>query len=133
MKLADILIAVIIFLVILIIIVPLSPGLLDVMLVVNLTASVTILLITLYTKEALQFSVFPPLLLIVTLFRLALNISSTRLILGNGGEAGKVIKTFGNFVIGSNVVVGLIIFVILIIILIVKPSGLFGKDNGEKV
>jgi len=116
LKLADILIAVIIFLVILIIIVPLSPGLLDVMLVVNLTASVTILLITLYTKEALQFSVFPPLLLIVTLFRLALNISSTRLILGNGGEAGKVIKTFGNFVIGSNVVVGLIIFVILIII-----------------
>jgi flagellar biosynthesis protein FlhA len=96
--------------------VPLKPLLLDVLLVINILVSIFILLKTLYTKEPLQFSVFPSLLLIVTLYRLALNISSTRLILSNNGNAGDVIKTFGNFVIGDNLVVGLIIFLIIILI-----------------
>ncbi|MDP4153146.1 MAG: flagellar biosynthesis protein FlhA [Bacillota bacterium] len=116
MKLMDVLISAVVLLIILLIIIPLSAGVLDVMLVINITTSVMILLVTLYSKEALQFSVFPPLLLIITLFRLSLNISSTRLILSNGGEAGKVIRTFGNFVIGGNVVVGVIIFLIITII-----------------
>lgn len=116
MKFADILIAGVVFVVIILIIVPLSPVFLDFLLVVNISLAVTVLLLSLFTKEALDFSVFPPLLLILTLFRLALNISSTRLILGNNGEAGAVIKTFGGFVIGGNIVVGVIIFAIIIII-----------------
>ena len=68
-----------------------------------------------YIKEPLDFSIFPSMLLITTLFRVALNISSTRLILGGGGEAGAVIRTFGRFVIGGNPVVGIIIFIILVI------------------
>lgn len=116
MKFADILIAGVVFVIIILIIVPLSPVILDFLLVVNITLSVTVLLLSLFTKEALDFSVFPPLLLLLTLFRLALNISSTRLILGNNGEAGAVIKTFGGFVIGGNIVVGVIIFAIIIII-----------------
>ena len=116
MKFADILIAGVVFVIIILIIVPLSPVILDFLLVVNITLSVTVLLLSLFTKEALDFSVFPPLLLLLTLFRLALNISSTRLILGNNGEAGAVIETFGGFVIGGNIVVGVIIFAIIIII-----------------
>lgn len=116
MKFADIFIAGAVFTIIILIIVPLSPIFLDFLLVINISMSVTVLLLSLFTKEALDFSVFPPLLLLLTLFRLALNISSTRLILGNNGEAGAVIKTFGSFVIGGNIVVGVIIFSIIIII-----------------
>lgn len=116
MKFSDISISVVILFVIMLIILPLTPALLDILLVINIMISILILLMTIYTKEPLDFSVFPPLLLIITLFRLSLNISSTRLILGNGGEAGDVIKTFGNFVIGSNIVVGVIIFLIIILI-----------------
>ncbi|MEA4889097.1 MAG: flagellar biosynthesis protein FlhA [Clostridiaceae bacterium] len=115
-KFSDILIAGVVFLIIILIIVPLNTHLLDFFLVINITLSVIVLLVSLFTKEALDFSVFPPLLLILTLFRMALNISSTRLILGNGGEAGSVIKTFGSFVIGGNLVVGVIIFAIIVII-----------------
>lgn len=116
MKFSDISISVVILFVIMLIILPLTPALLDILLVINIMVSILVLLMTIYTKEPLDFSVFPPLLLIITLFRLALNISSTRLILGNGGVAGDVIKTFGNFVIGSNIVVGVIIFLIIILI-----------------
>lgn len=116
MKFTDIFISVIIFVIIILLIVPLEPFVLDILLVVNITTSVVILLLTIYSKEALSFSVFPPLLLIMTLFRLSLNISSTRLILGNAGEAGKIIATFGNFVIKGNLVVGIIIFAIIMII-----------------
>lgn len=87
----------------------------DILLTVNLTLSVTILLITLFIKQSLEFSVFPTLLLITTLFRLALSISSTRLILTEG-YAGKVVEMFGNFVAGGNIVVGLIIFLIIMIV-----------------
>ena len=116
MKAADFLIAGAIFIIILLIIVPLSPLILDFLLIISISLSVMVLMMTLFTKEALEFSVFPSLLLIMTLFRLALNISSTRLILGNGGEAGSVIKTFGGFVIGGNITVGLVIYAIIIII-----------------
>ncbi|MEG2054278.1 MAG: flagellar biosynthesis protein FlhA, partial [Oscillospiraceae bacterium] len=97
-------------------IVPLSPGVLDFMFVVNLMISFIILLTTLYMTEALQFSVYPSLLLLTTVFRLALNISSTRNILLKGGYAGEVIKTFGEFVVGGNLVVGLVIFFIIFLV-----------------
>ncbi|MCX7714806.1 MAG: flagellar biosynthesis protein FlhA [Clostridia bacterium] len=116
MKFSDIGIAVVVLLVVLLIIIPLNPTLLDILLVINITTSLMILLKTLYVHEPLDFSTFPPLLLLITIFRLSLNISSTRLILGNGGDAGHVIQTFGNFVIGSNLVVGVIIFLIIIVI-----------------
>lgn len=97
-------------------IVPLPAGMLDFMFILNLTLSFIILLTTMYIKEALEFSIYPSLLLITTLFRLALNVSSTRLILGNGGHAGAVIKTFGDFVIQGNVVIGLVIFLIIVLV-----------------
>lgn len=102
--------------VIVLIVIPLSPVVLDLMLILNITMSLSIFLISMYIKEPLEFSIFPSILLITTLFRVALNISSTRLILGKGGEAGAVIKTFGQFVIGGNAVVGIIIFIILVIV-----------------
>jgi len=102
--------------VILLIIVPLSSFFLDFFLILNITMSLTILLLAVYVKEPLELSAFPSLLLIFTLFRLALNIASTRLILGNGGEAGAVINTFGSFVTQGNMVVGFIIFLIIVII-----------------
>ncbi len=96
-------------------IVPIPPELLDLLLTLNITAAVLILLTTLYTENALSFSVFPTLLLIITLFRLSLNITGTRLILLHA-YAGRVIEAFGNVVVGGNYAVGIIIFAILIII-----------------
>lgn len=101
---------------ILMIIVPLPPFLLDLMLIINISISIIILLTTMYIREALEFSVFPSLLLITTLFRLSLNVSSTRLILTNSGQAGAVIATFGNFVLQGNAVVGFIIFLIIVLV-----------------
>ncbi len=105
-------------------IIPLAPGILDFMFILNLTISLVILFITMYIKETLEFAIFPSLLLVTTVFRLSLNISSTRAILTDGGNAGKVIETFGSFVIGGgngtievkNLVVGLIIFIILVLV-----------------
>jgi len=102
--------------IILMIIIPLPPFFLDLMFIINMALSIMILLTTMYIKEALEFSVFPSLLLITTLFRLSLNISSTRLILTNEGEAGEVIKTFGTFVLQGNAVVGFIIFLIIVLV-----------------
>lgn len=102
--------------VILMIIIPLPPFFLDLMFIINIALSIIILLTTMYIKEALEFSVFPSLLLITTLFRLSLNVSSTRLILTKGGEAGAVIATFGNFVLQGNAVVGFIIFLIIVLV-----------------
>lgn len=102
------------------IILPLSPGVVDLLLILNVTLSVLILLTTIYVQGPLQFSVFPSLLLITTLFRLVMNIATTRLILGNAAEgedaAGQVVRTFGTFVAGDNEVVGFILFAILVII-----------------
>src|SRR5476651_1995114 len=96
-------------------IVPVAPWVLDVLLSLNIALALVIMLTTLYTENALAFSVFPTLLLIITLFRLALNITGTRLILLHG-YAGEVINAFGNFVVGGNYAVGVVIFAILIII-----------------
>lgn len=101
--------------IVLMIIIPLPPFILDILLVLNISLSVLILLMTLFSTNILQLSIFPTILLITTLFRLGLNISSTRLILGEG-YAGSVIESFGSFVVRGNYVVGIIIFLIIIII-----------------
>lgn len=116
MKLVNNILAGFVICIILLIIVPLPPMLLDVMIIFNIAISLTIMMITMYTKDALEFSSFPSLLLITTLLRVGLNVSSTRLILSNGGQAGQVIHTFGQFVIGNNVVVGLVVFVIIVVV-----------------
>lgn len=95
--------------------IPLPPFLLDLLLALNLTLSLTILLLSMYVARPLDFSVLPSLLLVTTLFRLALNISSTRLILLHA-SAGKVIECFGNFVVGGDLLVGCVVFIILIVI-----------------
>ncbi|MBP8856074.1 MAG: FHIPEP family type III secretion protein, partial [Oscillospiraceae bacterium] len=102
--------------IILMIIIPLDPILLDMMFVINLALSFIILFTTMYIKETLEFSIFPSILLITTVFRMALTVSSTRSILLNKGYAGEVIKVFGQFVIQGNVVVGLLIFFIIVIV-----------------
>lgn len=106
-------------------IIPLPAFLLDFLLALNISLALLVLVVSLYIQNPLEISVYPGLLLILTLFRLALNISSTRLILLEG-YAGKVIETFGQFVVGGSYVVGFIIFMILVIIqfiVIVKGSG----------
>lgn len=112
---SDLIIAGLIIGIVLLIIIPLSPGFLDILLTLSITLGLVILLITMFTVEPLQFSVFPTLLLVTTLFRLALNISSTRLILSNAA-AGDVIAAFGEFVVGGSTVVGLVVFVIITVI-----------------
>ena len=116
MKIKDAFIAIVVLVVIMLIILPLPPEILDVFLVMNITLSLLVLLMTLYVHEPMEFSAFPPLLLILTIFRLGLNISSTRLIIGNGGYAGNVVKAFGSFATGGNLVVGVIIFLIIVVI-----------------
>ncbi|MBK5240418.1 flagellar biosynthesis protein FlhA [Clostridium sp.] len=111
----DILVAFGVIGIVLMIIIPLPPKILDVIIAMNITLAVVILLLTMFTTEVLQFSVFPTLLLITTLLRLGLNISSTRLILTEA-YAGDIIEAFGEFVVGGNYVVGIIIFLIIIII-----------------
>ena len=110
------LIPVFLLLVIVLIIIPLHTWLLDFMLVLNISVSLIILLMTMYIKSPLEFSIFPSLLLVTTIFRLSLNISSTRLILGNGGNAGQVVYAFGHFVTGNNTVVGFIVFILIAIV-----------------
>jgi len=111
----DVLVAFGVIGIVLMIIIPLPPKLIDVIIAINITLAVVILLLSMFTTEVLQFSVFPTLLLITTLLRLGLNISSTRLILTEA-YAGDIIEAFGEFVVGGNYVVGIIIFLIIIII-----------------
>ncbi|MCC6388620.1 MAG: flagellar biosynthesis protein FlhA [Dehalococcoidia bacterium] len=111
----DVLLAIGIILIIGMLIIPLPPALLDLLLTVNIAASVTILLVAIYTDDPMNFSVFPSLLLVATLYRLALNVSTSRLILLHG-DAGNVVHSFGDFVIGGNLIVGLVVFFILVII-----------------
>lgn len=105
-----------VIIIVLLLVIPLNPFLLDTLFIVNISISLIILLITMNIKESLEFSIFPSLLLITTLFRLGLNISSTRLILTRQGAAGKVIEAFGTFVLQGNVVVGVIIFLIIVLV-----------------
>ena len=102
--------------IVLFLILPLPPFLLDVLLVINIALSIMILLITMNIAEALEFSIFPSLLLITTLLRLGMNVSSTRLILSNGGYAGDVIAAFGQLITSGNVVIGFIIFFIIVLV-----------------
>lgn len=106
--------------ILLVMIIPLPSILLDFLLALNITVAVTILLIAMSTEKSLDFAIFPSLLLVTTLFRLSLNVASTRLILLHGNEgmgaAGKVIKSFGSFVMGGNYVVGMIVFIVLVLI-----------------
>ena len=99
--------------IVLFLVIPLPTFLLDVLIVVNIALSVMILMITMNISEALEFSIFPSLLLVTTLFRLGLNVSSTRLILSNGGNAGIVIQSFGTLITQGNIVIGVLIFLII--------------------
>lgn len=113
-----------VILILALLVIPLPTWLLDGFLSINITLSILILLISLYIRTPLDFNAFPTILLIVTLFRLGLNVATTRLILGQA-EAGKIIHAFGDFVIGGNYVVGIIIFIILMVInfiVIIKGS-----------
>jgi flagellar biosynthesis protein FlhA len=124
-KKAEMGMAVAVMLVVGLLVVPLPPVLLDLCFALSIGLSLVVLLVSLNTTDPLQFSSFPSLLLISTLFRLALNVSSTRLILSKG-EAGEVIEAFGHFVIGGNFAVGIVIFLILIainFIVITKGAG----------
>ncbi len=125
LKRRDLLIVMGVVSIIVVMILPIPTQIIDLLLSLNLCVSLIILLSTMYNREPLEFSVFPSLLLTVTLFRLALNVATTRLILGSA-EAGKVIEVFGNFVTKGNVVVGVIIFIIIVIIqfvVITKGAG----------
>lgn len=116
----DFIVGLAIFGVLFILLIPLPAAFLDILFAINITTAIFILMMTLYTNHPLEFSVFPSLLLILTLFRLSLNVSSTRLILlhGNQGRkaAGQIIGAFGTFVTGDNYVIGVIIFLILVVI-----------------
>lgn len=114
-KYSDVIIALTLVMIVIMMIIPLPTALLDVLICLNITIALVVIMSAIYNEEALDLSVFPSLLLVTTLFRLALNISATRLIL-IGGYAGEVITAFGNFVVGGNPVVGFIMFIILVII-----------------
>jgi flagellar biosynthesis protein FlhA len=111
----DVIVAIAFVFIVGIIIIPINPAFLDILLVINITLALIIILVTLFITEILQLSTFPSVLLVVTLLRLSLNISSTRLILTKA-EAGNVIDAFGQFVVGGNYVVGLIIFIIITVV-----------------
>jgi flagellar biosynthesis protein FlhA len=120
---SDLAAAAVVVLVVVMMVVPLPAALLDLMITANISAALAIVVATLYMPRALDFSSFPSLLLLTTLFRLAINVSVTRLILLEG-DAGHVVSAFGEFVVGGNVVVGLVIFLILIVIqFVVLTSG----------
>ncbi|AZE50009.1 Type III secretion inner membrane channel protein (LcrD,HrcV,EscV,SsaV) [Pseudomonas chlororaphis] len=111
----DIVLAVLLLLAVFMMIVPLPTGLVDLLIAINLTISIVLLMMALYIREPLEFSTFPAVLLITTLFRLALTISTTRLILLQA-DAGEIVYTFGNFAVGGNLGVGLIVFMIITIV-----------------
>jgi flagellar biosynthesis protein FlhA len=115
MKHTDLLAAGAVVLVVVMMIVPLPPFVLDLFITLNISVALAVLVATLYMPRALDFAAFPSLLLLTTLFRLAINVSVTRLILLHG-DAGHVVSAFGNFVVGGNVLVGLVVFLILIVI-----------------
>jgi flagellar biosynthesis protein FlhA len=104
-----------VILIVIMMVIPLPTFLLDLFIILNISLSLTVLLVAMNTKESLQFSIFPSLLLLTTLFRLAINVSTTRSILRNA-DGGSVIAAFGDFVVGGEPVIGLIVFLILVII-----------------
>ena len=109
-------ISLLVVIIVLFLVVPLPKQALDILIVLNIAISIMILMITMSISEALEFSIFPSLLLITTLFRLGLNVSSTRLILSEGGDAGMVIKSFGTLITQGNIVIGILIFLIIVLV-----------------
>jgi flagellar biosynthesis protein FlhA len=129
-KNSDLLMAVAVVAILVFMVIPLPPTLLDLLISFNITFALVILLASMYTLRPLELSAFPSILLLITLFRLSLNVASTRIILIHGNEgsmaAGKVIQAFGNFVVGGNYLVGIIVFIILVVInfmVITKGAG----------
>jgi flagellar biosynthesis protein FlhA len=122
----DLLAAVAVVCVVTMLVVPLPSALLDLLITLNISAALTIVVATMYLGKALDFASFPSLLLLTTMFRLAINVSVTRLILTTG-DAGSVVKAFGSFVVGGNVVVGLVIFLILVVIQFVVVTNGAGR------
>ncbi|MBL0716031.1 MAG: FHIPEP family type III secretion protein, partial [Desulfosarcina sp.] len=127
---ADILMACLVVGILVLMIIPVPTFILDLLLSLNITCAIIILLVGMYIIHPLQLSSFPSILLLATLFRLALNIASTRIILMHGAEgtgaAGKVIQAFGHFVVGGNYLIGIIVFLILVLInfmVITKGAG----------
>ncbi len=112
---ADIAVAALVILIVGMMVIPLPPSLISLLIVTNVAIAITILLFAMYTQQVLEFSIFPSLLLLVTLFRLAINVASTRLIL-LGADAGAVIDAFGSFVVGGSIVVGIVVFLILLVV-----------------
>ncbi|MFO1445924.1 flagellar biosynthesis protein FlhA [Bacillus sp. Bva_UNVM-123] len=115
MRVRDLSVVIMVIIIVAALIIPFPAWLLSILIMINITLALIVLLTSMNMTEPLQFSVFPSLLLLLTLFRLGLNVSTTRSILTHG-EAGGVVETFGTFVIGGNVVVGLVVFLILVII-----------------
>ncbi len=109
-------VALVVVMIVLLLIIPLNTFLIDVMIILNIAISLVILLISMNIKEPLEFSIFPSMLLITTLFRIGINISTTRNILGNSGNSGAVIQSMGDFVLQGNVVVGVVIFLIIVLV-----------------
>ena len=127
---SDVLLALGVIAILIVLILPLPPFILDVMLALSITFSVLVLLVSLFIEKPLQLSAFPTILLIATMLRLSLNLASTRLILANGhtgpDAAGSVIEAFGGFIMQGNFVIGIIVFAILVIVnfvVITKGSG----------
>ncbi|KPK30214.1 MAG: flagellar biosynthesis protein FlhA, partial [Nitrospira bacterium SG8_35_1] len=129
-KKEDVMVAAALVMIIGVMILPMPPFLLDLMLSISISLGVTILITSVYVRRPLEFSVLPTILLIATLYRLALNVATTRLILLRGSEgveaAGQVIRSFGSFVVGGNYAVGIVIFLILVLVnfmVITKGAG----------
>ena len=115
MKKADLALGLYILMAIMFFIIPMPSGLLDVLIAFNISIAMIILFNTMFVKEALDMSFFPTMLLFTTIFRISLNVSSTKLILSTG-EPGNVVETFGKFVGGNNLIIGTIVFAILVLV-----------------
>jgi type III secretion protein V len=114
-KRSEIIAAIIIIAIVFMMIMPLPIWLVDILIAINISTSCLLVILSLYLPNSLAFSTFPAVLLLTTLFRLALSIATTRLILLNG-DAGHIVEAFGNFVVGGNLIVGLVIFLILTVV-----------------
>ncbi|HCK92068.1 MAG TPA: EscV/YscV/HrcV family type III secretion system export apparatus protein, partial [Gammaproteobacteria bacterium] len=112
---ADLAVAMLLMSIIFLMVIPLPTLIVDILIAANMSIAVVLLMVAVYMTSPLEFSAFPSVLLISTLFRLALSVTTTRLILLNG-DAGEIVQTFGNFVVGGNMVVGLIIFLIITVV-----------------
>lgn len=115
-KITDNIVAVMVVIIVLLLIIPIAPVFIDVLIILNISISAIILLITMNIKGPLEFSIFPSLLLVTTIFRISINVSTTRSILGQQGIAGEVIRSIGNFVLGGNLVVGFVVFIIIVLV-----------------